>query len=430
MNEPIIRSLLDNDIYKFSTTAFILDLYPETKVKYTFTNRGTQRFTQEFVDALKNEINESFPKLTITDEELEWFRKTCPYLKVWFFDVLKNYRFDPKEVVVELLEDGNLKLEIEGLWWRTSLWEVPLMATISELYFKIIDKNWNMDDQYKIAYDKAKKLQNAGVRYADFGTRRRRSFETQDLFVETQTSFGLPAGAQIFRKIHEDNNDFSFPHYQGQFPQCWDIIKSGEKKTFVGTSNVFLAYKYDTKPIGSIPHEIIMGLSVLEGLRNANYFAMDKWQKCFNQSLGTMLTDTYGVDAFLNNFNTRFAKSFDSVRHDSGNPFLFGEKIIAHYEKLGIDPTSKTIIFSDNLDVEKAIKINDYFLGRVKCSFGIGTNFTNDFYNSPALNMVIKLSEADGFPVVKISDSPGKESGDAMAIQYAKWVISKSVRNL
>jgi nicotinate phosphoribosyltransferase len=224
--------------------------------------------------------------------------------------------------------------------------------------------------------------------YADFGTRRRRSFRSQELVVETMK----------------------------------DAVG------FMGTSNVYLAKKHNVKAIGTQSHQWIMGVSALRGLRHCNSFAMDEWVKTYNGSLGIVLTDTYGTEAFLKDFDLKNAKLFDGVRHDSGDPIWFADLIISHYKKLGIDPMSKIIIFSDGLDDDIADKIRNHCKGRIKSATCIGTFFSNDYKNSKgekskALSIVIKLYGCAGVPVVKLSDNPAKAAGDEDAVRVAEWTF-------
>jgi nicotinate phosphoribosyltransferase len=219
--------------------------------------------------------------------------------------------------------------------------------------------------------------------FAEFGTRRRRSYAIQDKVIQ------------------------AFQTYGG----------------FNGTSNVHFAMKYNLKPIGTMAHEWIMGVSALEGLRHANFHALQNWVRVYNADLGIALTDTFGTPAFFKNFNMRLAKLYDGVRHDSGDPFEFADKVIEHYKSLGIDPMSKVIVFSDGLNVEKCLEIAKYCNGKIRFSFGIGTHFTNDFEGSPALNMVIKIWMCDGVHVVKLGDGTGKTMGDPDAVRVAQWTF-------
>lgn len=379
--KQIINSILDDDTYKFTMQNAILDLFPDAVAKYRFINRGKQRFNVDFKNALIDQID-SLYNLSLTDDEYDWLKEKMPYLKSWYFDYLRNYRYDPNQVSVGLSEDNNLVIDIHGKWHETVLWEVKLMALISELYFEIIDRNWNMDGQKERAKNKVDLLTTNNCKFTDFGTRRRRNLQTQALLVRAAAISPL----------------------------------------FMGTSNVRLAIDYGIKPMGTYAHSWVQGNAILESLQHADYYAMHNWGKVFNARLGTALTDTYGLDSFLRNFNTRFAKLFDGIRNDSGNEMEFVDKAVAHYKKLGINPMYKFIVFSNALDCNRCVDLKRYCEGKINCSFGIGTHFSNHFDNSPALNMVIKLSEINGMPAVKLSDDKGKEIGDPDAVRVMKWI--------
>lgn len=383
VHNPVIFSMLDNDLYKFTMQQAVLELFPSVKVSYRFKNRGIHKFPDSFVRLLNDEIA-AMATLRLTQDELAYLQ-TIPFFKPAYLAYLSTYRFNPGEVRVRM-EEGELCIDIKGSWYSTILWEVPLMAVISELYFREVEKEWS-GHAYIGAFDKAERLDAAEIKFADFGTRRRRSCSIQGDVIR-----GLLQG-------------------------------SARNNGFVGTSNVHFAMAYHLKPIGTMAHEWIMGTSVLEGLRHANYYALQNWVRVYSADLGIALTDTFGLKSFLYNFNLRLAKLYDGVRHDSGDPYHFGEEIIAHYKKLGIDPQTKTIVFSDGLDVDKAVSIYRTFKGKIKMSFGIGTHFTNDFPGSPALNMVIKMWSCDGAPVVKLSDTDGKVMGDEDAVRVAKWTF-------
>lgn len=386
---PILHSIFDNDLYKFTMQAAVLKSGRSVPVEYRFQNRRPEgKFTQTFFARLREEVA-AMERLRATDEEIEWFGKACPFLSPQYLEYLRNFRYDRSQVNIKVdaaAHGGELHLSIHGDWAHTILWEVPLMSLISQIYFEEIDTEWKKADwerqQMLLAEKKADQLQ--GLTYADFGTRRRRSLFVQDLIVQAHRS---------------------------------------KNPGFVGTSNVYLAYKYDLKPIGTMAHEWIMGCSALDGLRHANRFALKIWQKVFAGNLGIALTDTFGTPAFFGDFDLELAKMFDGVRHDSGAPLIFADQVIAHYKKLGIDPTTKTIVFSDGLDVATALRIADALRDRIRFSFGIGTNFTNDFPNSKALNMVIKLWSCGGIPVVKLSDIITKAMGDSDALRVARWTF-------
>lgn len=395
MIEPIIKSILDNDLYKFTMQQAVLEIFPEISVSYRFHNRGKQKFTPQLLEELKTQIY-YMSELSLTEEEFYFLKQKIPYLKPMYLQFLKNYRYNPKEVDAYLDEDNNLVITITGYWYSTILWEVPLLAIISELYYQIIDTHWiaTFDDcsNQCNALNKIKRMHEAGCIFSEFGTRRRRSYKIQDQIV-------------------------------GVFSRFQSSIKT---PCFLGTSNVYLAMKYDVKPMGTMAHEWAMGISALEGLRHANFYMLRNWERVYNADLGIALTDTFGTDSFFENFNKRMTKTFDGVRHDSGCPFIFADKAIAHYKKMGVNPLSKFIIFSDALTVDKAIEIKKYCEGKINCSFGIGTHFTNDFVDSPALNIVIKLWSCDGTPVVKLSDAYGKVMGDRDAVRVAKWTFFRT----
>jgi nicotinate phosphoribosyltransferase len=329
-------------------------------------------------------------QIQLTPEEYSWLKANIPFFKPWYLEYLRNYRYNPAEVKVWLDEEKDLVIEISGTWASTILWEVPLMATISELYFREVDTQWDEQGVLTKAIDKGKRLADAGCLFSEFGTRRRRSV-----------------------KIHET---------------VLTGLNQGAKKMLVGTSNLMMAMKYGLKVIGTQAHEWIMGMSVLEGLYNANYFSLQNWVRVYHADLGIALTDTYGLPSFIRNFNLEFAKLYDGTRHDSGCPYNYTGEIIRMYEKFKIPSISKSIVYSDGLDVDSTIDIHRFAGKNVRDGYGMGTHFTNDFENSPALNMVIKLwscgrNEAEGqLPVVKLSDSPGKVMGDADAVKVAKWM--------
>jgi len=379
---PIITSILDTDLYKLTMQRAVLDYCPGVNVKYVFNNRRPEgRFTERFMDRLQFEVKE-MGQLRLTTEESNFLHKSCPFVGREYLGYLANFRLTPEHVQTEL-KDEELRLQIEGSWEETILWEVPLMAIISQVYFEVCDTEWKFDriEQLQKIRNKGRKL--VGYKHADFGSRRRRSFETQDLVVKTL----------------KDNVGF------------------------VGTSNVLLAMMHDVRPLGTMAHEWIMGISALEGLRHANRHAMRAWSQVYKGWLGTALPDTFGSEAFFGDFDHYLARLFDGVRHDSGEPLKFTDKVVAHYKSLGIDPMTKTIIFSDGLDVHEATRIAIYCYNKIGCSFGIGTNFTNDFEGSKPLNMVIKLAECNVVPVVKLSDTPTKAIGDKDALRVAKWTF-------
>lgn len=385
----IIKSILDNDLYKFSMQNAVLKYRQDVPVTYAFNNRRkSNKFNERFLHEFNNEL-EQMSNLTCSDKQIRFFQDNCNFLGNEYFPYLKSYRFNPDEVKATLDSEGDLSVTIDGTWDRTILWEVPLMALISELYFKICDTDWNHDmevQKFKIG-EKAWKMKN--LTFTDFGTRRRRNYETQLLVV------------QNFKALCDK---------------------------FIGTSNVHIAELCGVKPIGTMAHEWIMGISVLEGLLHANRHAMRIWSEIYKGDLGTALTDTYGTKAFWNDFEKHIAMLFDSVRHDSGCPFKFTDVTVENYKRLRIDPMAKSAIFSDGLDCNLAVKIAEYCQNKIKCAFGIGTHLTNDYEKmdgspSQALNMVIKLMMCAGKHCVKLSDNSAKAIGQKDAVRVARYTF-------
>ncbi|NOQ35841.1 MAG: nicotinate phosphoribosyltransferase [Methylococcaceae bacterium] len=382
----MIQSILDNDLYKLTMQQAVLAAAPDAEVVYKFKNRRPEKQVNKAMFSGIQQDIEQLAKLKMDAVEHDWLAKECAFFNPAYLEYLANYRFNPDELILDH-NDNELSLTIKGLWHSTIMWEVPLMAIISRNHFLHSDKSWNKkktpEKQEAKALQKAKNLSDAGCLWADFGTRRRRNYESQNRIVETHKNY----------------------------------------KGFVGTSNVHLACKHGVKPIGTMAHEWIMAGSVLWSLRHANRYALAEWGKIYHGQLGIALTDTFGTPAFFNDFDQQLAREYDGVRHDSADPFTFADQVIQYYRSLGIDPASKSIVFSDSLNTELAIELQQFCHGRIKCSFGIGTHFSNDYEGSPALNIVIKISEINGVPVVKLSDDEGKATGDKNAVRVAKWTF-------
>lgn len=379
-----IQSALDNDLYKFTIQNAVLKNFAGEDVEYRFKDRRPSCLYNDAFLAGFNQELDRMSKMRFSDEELAYVQSDLPFLnRPDYIAYLHDFRFDPNQVKASIDADGNLDMGIKGSWDSTILWEVPLLAIVSEQYFLHCDKHWTMDGQYELAAQKSDRLTADGCTYADFATRRRRNSVTQEIFIK----------------------------------------QAKGKAGFVGTSNVHFARLFKLKAIGTMAHEWIMGVSGKDGLRRANRDALWHWANTYDGNLGIALTDTYGTAAFFEDFDGKLARLYDGVRHDSGNPYDFGDKVIEHYKKLGIKPNTRTIVFSDGLDVDTAIKIKNYFAGRINVSFGIGTHLSNDFKGSKALSIVIKLWSIAGIPVVKISDEPAKIQGDTDACRVAKWTF-------
>ena len=389
---PGLKTFFDNDQYKLSMQQFVARYFPRTWARHKFINRGPHQFSREMATELRNAVNEAkfiIPKI----EQLKVLATRANYLSPMYLDFLKGFRYEPSEVEISA-KGGNLSIDIEGPWYRTILWEVPIMATLSEIYFDRAKKPAFGEPLREVAWtmlmdsviEKREKIREHGLSVADFGTRRRYSYETQNTVISTG--------------------------------------KSG----FVGTSNVHLGLTHNIKLIGTMAHELIQAMAAIYGYRMANEMTMQLWSEMYEGDLGIMLTDTFTSDVFFEAFTMKYAKLFDGVRHDSGDPFAFAEKTIKHYRDLNIDPMSKTVVFSDGLDVDKAIEINEAFKGDIRCSFGIGTSLTNDVGVDP-LNMVIKLvgiKQPGGqwIDTVKLSDDPGKAVGTEKEIALCKGTLN------
>jgi nicotinate phosphoribosyltransferase len=365
----------------------VVKLFPKAKARYQFINRGGHRFPKGFAEALQASVN-AMANLKLSKEEKDWLAQTCPYFDPVYLDFLQGYCYDPSEVHIE--QNGeDVSVSIEGWWYRTILWEVPLLCLISENVYCLLEAQRESDEQVAAkTRNKIEAYGEMGVNIAEFGTRRRHSYEVHELVVKTLKRHG---------------------------------------STFVGTSNVHLARINNTKPIGTHAHEWFMFHAAKYGFKMANTMALEHWIDVYRGDLGIALSDTFTTNEFFEIFDKKFARLFDGVRHDSGDPLEFADKTILHYQKLGIDPRSKTIIFSDALNFEKVAAIAQHCKGRIGFSFGIGTNFTNDV-GLKAMNIVIKMTEAlpeaePWTPVVKLSDEPMKHTGDERSIALAKAAL-------
>lgn len=381
-------SILDNDFYKFTMQHAVVKLFPKARAKYSFINRGNHVFPAGF-DKILREAILNMSLLKLTKEEKLYLSDTCPYLDPTYLDFLQGYRYDPDEVKV-VQTDGDLKVTISGYWYRSIMWEVPILSLICELYYQVTKQKRISDkDVIELAKNKIRDYSDLGITIADFGTRRRHSYNVQKLTVES-------------------------------------MLKNG-KNTFIGTSNVHLAMLLKTKPIGTHAHEWFMFHGAKYGFKMANLLSLEHWSNIYRGDLGIALSDTYTSTTFFSQFDKKFTKLFDGVRHDSGDPILFADQTIAHYKQYGIDPLSKSIIFSDGLNYDKIKKIATYCKDKISISFGVGTNFTNDVGLKP-MNVVLKMTDAlpdDGewTPVVKLSDEKNKYTGTDEAILLAKNVL-------
>jgi len=407
-NEPgIIRSILDNDLYKFTMQNAVCKLFPRANVRYEFINRGKTVFPKGFDKKLRKEI-EKMSSLRLTRDQKNFLREKCGrFIDDVYLDFLSAYEFDSSEVAVFLEENGELKISIEGPWYRTILWEVPLMALVSELYFietkpSVLDRN----SRLKNNSEKGVFFHNHNMKVTDFGTRRRFSFDNQ-------------------------------------LEVCSDLKNLyGSKTFFVGTSNVHIAMELGLTPIGTHAHEWFMFMAARYGYTMANRKGTEHWSDVYQGDLGTVLTDTYTTDVFLQSFDKKFSKLYDGPRHDSGDPLVWTGKFVEHYKKMGVKPSTKTAVYSNGLNKEEAWKIQEYCDTKgegINAAFGIGTNFSNDILvDDKPLNIVIKMIAAQANPdsnrwidTVKLSDDVGKHTGKQKAVQLCKDTLDiKEIKEL
>lgn len=392
----IIQSVLDTDLYKFTTSYAYSKLYPRAYGQFRFIDRGKTTYPQGFAEELKKEIQE-MSKLALTKDEASFLYRELPYLPPTYIDFVRGFRFDPEEVKVEQDAEGHLSIIAEGLLYRVTLWETPILALVSELYYKMLGAQPDMEYTERTIISKARRLAEHGITFSMFGMRRRFSAAIEDRVTE--------------------------------------LLKEHAAGYLFGTSNVYYAYKHGLRVSGTHPHEWIQFHGAMFGYKMANYMAMEDWINVYDGDLGTVLTDTYTTDVFMRNFSKKHAMLFTSLRHDSGDPLQFTEKVIARYRELRVDPTIKYIIFSDGLDPERAIEIANYCKGRIGASFGIGTNFSNDVGNGVRpMNIVMKLwkckmTEKERWnPCVKLSDVDGKHTGEPEEIELAQCTLGLPVQ--
>lgn len=390
--KQIINHFTDDDLYKLSMCCAVIDNFPRAQVKYHFVDRNDTVYPTGFADELNRQII-LLEQVTITEEEIAFMRRKCYFIPDWFYTYLKGYRFKHEWVKAWQDDKGLLHIEFEGCWADTILLEVKVLAIISELFYIMTGQTnkLNYEEYYEKTYHKAERLLKAGCVFSDFGTRRRASFEAEETVIKAMKD-------------------------------CYNSRKW--KGKFVGTSNVYLAMKYDLVPVGTMAHEFICAIGGMYGPQMANHIAMNRWRNTFRGALGTYLYDSFGWDIFDHNFSEDFANQFKGLRVDSGNNFEQLHKIVKKYQSLGIDPRTKQIIFSNALDTDRAIEIQQYAQKLCQPSFGIGTHFTNDFEGVEPMNIVIKLvaakiTESWDFynDTCKISEDKGKHTGKPEVIR-------------
>lgn len=397
----IINSLLENDMYKFSMGQVIFHQFSDYMTTWTFKCRNKDvKFTLEMVQEIKDQI-EAYCNLSFTEDELQYLDNIL-WIKGSYVNFLRLWRPKFEDFDISVNADCGLSIETKGTWLNTSMYEIPVLAIVNEVYFKMQYNYDHLFESFKNRLDEKSDLLeiHSGIyhlsSFSEFGLRRRLSAEAQEIAVKR----------------------FSTMKY------C--------SSTFVGTSNVYLAKKFNVKPTGTQAHEFIMCVGQGNHKHNpaySNWYAMESWVKEYGILNGTALTDTITTDCFLRDFGLTYATLFSGVRHDSGDPIEWGEKMIHHYENLDIDPLTKTLLFSDSLNFEKADKIFRHFADKAKVAFGIGTYISNDTDAEP-LNIVMKVTRCNGQDVAKLSDTEGKGMcKNPDYIQYLNRCIDWRMKN-
>lgn len=368
--QPVIRSLADNDLYKFTMQQVVFHRFPDAQVEYAFQCRDGDVDLRPVADAVRGQVAE-LGGLRFAEEEIR-FLGDLPYFSDDFTDFLAGFRLDPDHLRVDD-EGEQLAIRVEGPWLETIPFEVPLLAIVNQCYMAQTYPEADLEEGRRRLEAKIRRIREHPLgddfRFVDFGTRRRFSRDWHREVVE-RFSEALP-------------------------------------EQFVGTSDVRFAMDAGVRPVGTMAHEFMQAMQAFVPLEDAQRLALETWAEEYRGHLAIALTDNYGLPGFIKDFDAHFAERFPGLRQDSGDPFHWGETMIRHLESLGRDPRDHQFVFSDSLSVDRAFEILEHFHGRVGVSFGIGTHLTNDL-GHPAVNIVIKMVRCDGVPVAKLSDDPGK----------------------
>lgn len=384
----IIDSLLDTDLYKFTMMQCVLHQFPAAQAEYKFKCRNPGTDLQAVIGPINEEIDH-LCALHFRKNELDYLR-SLRFMKSDFIDFLELFHLKRSSIVVKKAEgsDTDIEIRIRGPWLHTIMFEIPVLAIVNECYYRKFYPNQDLAEgrrRLKAKIESIKDIQDIGI--SEYGTRRRFSKAWQEEVIKTmQATMG---------------------------------------KQFTGTSNVYYAMQLGLTPLGTMAHEYLQACQALgPRLRDSQKYAFEMWAKEYRGDLGIALSDVYGMKPFLLDFDMYFCKLFDGARHDSGDPFEWGEHFIEHYRKNRCDPKTKTLIFSDMLDFPKVISLYNAFHGRIRLGFGIGTNLVNDL-GIPSLQNVIKLIRCNDQPVAKLSDDPVKSMcEDESYLRYLKSVFN------
>ncbi|MET3915324.1 nicotinate phosphoribosyltransferase [Variovorax sp. OAS795] len=398
----IIHSLLDTDLYKFTMMQVVLHHFPGAQVEYRFKCRNPGIDLAQFAGQIREEVR-SLCSVQFRDAELTYLR-SMRFIKSDFVDFLGLFRLNEKYISITPQPSGELEIRIKGPWLHTILFEIPVLAIVNEVYFRNTQKKPDLEEGRRRLETKIGQLQDAGLadlKIADYGTRRRFSKDWHE---------------EVLRTLNARLGAVTSPPVQSR--------PGARLPQLAGTSNVLYAMKLGLIPLGTMAHEYLQACQGLgPRLRDSQIFGFESWAREYRGDLGIALSDVYGMSAFLRDFDLYFCKLFDGARHDSGDPFQWGERMLAHYIANRVDPRTKTLIFSDSLTVPRTIELYQQFRGRCQLAFGIGTNLTNDLGYEP-LQIVIKMITCNGQPVAKLSDTPSKNMcEDEKYLAYLRQVF-------
>jgi len=396
--KQIINHFTDNDLYTFTCMYYIIQTYPRAEVEYTFFDRNGTVYPQGF-DKLLQEQVDYMKNVVIQEDEIEFMLKKCYYLPKWFIDVfLRGFRFNTDEVSISQDIDGHLHVSVKGKWYSAIIWEMPILSCVSELFHILNgdDKKYDLALETQKVRKKTVEIFANGLILGDMGTRRR----------------------------------FSFDHQKMVLTQMKDVYENGKfSGFFTGTSNVWFAKELNLNPLGTMSHQIISFEENVTSVFEVNHSVMEKWASVYNGDLGLYLYDCFGDDVFFNNFSKKNAMLFSGLRVDSGNEEEQIDKIVKKYTDLGINPQTKQVIFSNGLNIKRAIEIQKYASEKVKPSFGVGTFLTCDLTGISPMNIVVKLTKSritesrEWHDCVKLSCDKGKTLGNPDKCKYLLSVI-------
>ena len=386
-----VKSILDTDLYLFSVSYYFMRNYPEASGTLVFNDRNNTVYSEEQLERIREELYD-LQKLQLTSDELEWVKTNIPYIPSFYWEWLWGFGFEVDKISLWLDDEKHLHVEVYDRLYKTALYEIPILSTISGVMHEPELIGVDHAEVINRIGRKVEMINKFGLRVGDMGCRRRASYEIQEEVVEY-------------------------------------MARNIQPELFTGTSNVYLAKKFGVKPLGTMSHFMVMFNMAYHGYRMGNYYTMETWADTYHGDLGIYLTDTVGSEAFFKNFSKKHAKLFDGIRQDSGDEYEFVDKAIKRYTELGINPMTKTIVFSNALTVEKYKDIAEYCKGKILCSAGIGTSLTCDVPGVKPCNIVMKLRDCrmnDNqplIPCIKLSDDEGKHTGDPDEVRRAKEIL-------